>query len=242
LKESFLYLVQSRYLMYIAVLMFAYGVTINIVEVVWKDSVGEYFKNPVTGLRDPQAYNAFMGQLFVWTGVTTMAFIMFSKNFVRSLGWGFAAAITPWVTMITGAGFFLFLIAKGTLGDVCVMIGTTPLAVAVLLGLAQNVLTKGVKYALFDPTKEMAYIPCNEEEKVKGKAAIDVIGGRAGKSGGSVLQIAVNTVTGALGLTQFAVPILGACLVAVTCWWLWAVKNLAVAYAEKLKDMGESSK
>eukprot|EP01036_Dinobryon_divergens_P056399 gene56399-75300_t len=30
---------------------------------------------------------------------------------------------------------------------------------AVLVGAAQNVLSKGAKYALFDPCKEVAYIP-----------------------------------------------------------------------------------
>jgi AAA family ATP:ADP antiporter len=34
----------------------------------------------------------------------------------------------------------------------------------------------------------MAYIPLDPEAKVKGKAAIDVVGARMGKAGGSLLQ------------------------------------------------------
>ena len=38
-------------------------------------------------------------------------------------------------------------------------LGTTPLMLAVMIGALQNILSKGAKYALFDPCKEMAYIP-----------------------------------------------------------------------------------
>ncbi len=40
------------------------------------------------------------------------------------------------------------------------------LMLAVWVGMVQNVLSKATKYALFDPTKEMAYIPLDKESKV----------------------------------------------------------------------------
>lgn len=40
------------------------------------------------------------------------------------------------------------------------------LLTAVYVGMVQNILSKATKYAVFDPTKEMAYIPLDKESKV----------------------------------------------------------------------------
>ena len=64
----------------------------------------------------------------------------------------------------------------------------TPLYLAVIIGAAQNIFSKSSKYSLFDPCKETAYIPLDDEIRTKGKAAIDVICNPLGKSGGALIQ------------------------------------------------------
>jgi len=89
---------------------------------------------------------------------------------------------------VTGLAFFALQLFAPTFAPIAAAWGTTPLILAVLVGAAQNILSKSSKYSLFDPCKEMAYIPLDQESKTKGKAAVDVIGNPLGKSGGSMIQ------------------------------------------------------
>jgi len=224
--ESLKFLMHSRYLGYITILVLAYGITINLVENSWKASVSDYFSG------DKSGYNEFMSNLYIYTGISTMILIVCSKNLISLFGWRIAASITPVVSLITGGLFFAFVIFKDSMAGVCGIIGSTPAAVAMVLGLMQNVITKSAKYSLFDPTKEMAYIPLDEDSKVKGKAAIDVIGGRAGKSGGGIINMIVGKFFVGNGFNM----IIGGLTVFLCMVWWWAVKNLSVDYAKKLKE------
>jgi TLC ATP/ADP transporter len=69
---------------------------------------------------------------------------------------------------VCGAGvvFFSLLLFGAPLDPLLAAWGTTPLMAAVLVGAAQNVFSKSSKYSLFDPCKEMAYIPLDTETQV----------------------------------------------------------------------------
>ena len=104
---------------------------------------------------------------------------------------------------------------------------------AVIVGAAQNIFSKGSKYSLFDPCKEMAYIPLDEETKVKGKAAIDVICNPLGKSGGSLVQQFMIFTFGSLAAST---PYLGAVLLFIVVMWLNAAASLNGQFEELQKE------
>jgi AAA family ATP:ADP antiporter len=114
-------------------------------------------------------------------------------------------------------------------------LGTTPLMLAVLVGAAQNILSKSSKYSLFDPCKEMAYIPLDPESKTKGKAAVDVIGNPLGKSGGSFIQQVMIFAFGSLALST---PYLAAILFAIILVWVRAARSLNVMFKEAMAREG----
>jgi len=224
-KESMLFLVRSPYLGCLAILVMAYGMSINLVEVTWKNQLKLQYPN----ISD---YQYFMGSFSQVTATLTLFMMLFvGGNVIRRLGWGTAALFTPVVLGITGLAFFAFVIFRDQLSGMVAMLGTTPLMMAVVFGMIQNVMSKATKYSMFDPTKEMAYIPLDPEIKLKGKAAIDVVGARLGKSGGSLIQQALFIVFSASSVLQVA-PYIAVFLVAILVAWVIAAKALSKRFAE----------
>jgi AAA family ATP:ADP antiporter len=231
IKESFAYLMRSKYLLCIAVLVIAYGISIQLVEVTWKNQLKIQYPNP-------NEYSVFMGRFSQVTGILTILMMLFvGGNIIRRFGWGVAAQITPIVLLISGIGFFSFVIFKDSLTGIVAALGTTPVMLAVIFGMVQNSMSKSAKYSLFDPTKEMAYIPLDQESKVKGKAAIDVVGARLGKSGGAFINQALI-----LGLGSIAAitPYVAAILFFIIFAWIGASYSLNKRFlqinAEKEKE------
>lgn len=217
MAESFKYLAKSPYILCLAVLVIAYGIAINIIEVTWKSQLKLQYPNA-------NDYSTFMGYFSTCTGAITVLMMLFvGGNVIRRFGWGIAAQITPIVLLITGAIFFALVIFRDDLGGMIAALGTTPLMLAVVIGMIQNIMSKSAKYSLFDPTKEMAYIPLDQEQKVKGKAAIDVVGARLGKSGGSLVQQGLLVTFGSIAaMTPYLAVILGVIVFA----WIIAAKAL----------------
>jgi AAA family ATP:ADP antiporter len=226
LPQAFRFLLRSRYLLLIAILVIAYGVTTNLIEVTWKTHLARLHP-------EPKAYQDYMADFAFATGAATLVLMLLvANNVIRRFGWTVAALLTPTVFLVTGCGFFGFLLLEDGLGPLLAAHGTTPLALAVLCGAIQNVASKATKYALFDPTKEMAYIPLDQESKVKGKAAIDVVGARLGKAGGALLNQALI----ALFHSLRAVPGLIALLVlAMLGGWIWAAARLGRAFERRVR-------
>lgn len=183
MRDSFKYLLSSRYMLCIAIIVISYNLIINLVEVIWKDQMHELYPAP-------SDYTHYMSQVTSMIGwVATMTALFISGNAIRKCGWTFTAMLTPAILLITSIGFFGFFFAKAGMSDLILgLVGATPLAIVVFFGSAQNVLSRAAKYTVFDATKEMAFVPLTKEDQLKGKPAVDGVCSRLGKSGGSVIH------------------------------------------------------
>ncbi len=227
--ESIKYLFTTPYLGYIALLVLGYGMAINLVEVTWKGQLKLQYPN----LND---YSAFMGIFSTFTGAATIILIVSCKGIIRRFGWYTGAILTPIILLITGALFYTFVIFREQLDWMTVAMASTPVFMAVIIGAAQNILSKGTKYSLFDPTKEMSYIPLDQELKVKGKAAVDVIGGRLGKSGGAMVQQILLVSISATATQITIAPYTCGIMIVVIFAWMFAAGRLSNLYNAKVAE------
>jgi len=218
--ESFSYILKNPYLGMIAVLVLSYGVAINLVEGVWKGQIKIAFP-------DMNDYNMFMGKFSTYTGLITVLLMIVGNNILRRLSWAKAAVITPIMVLVTSCIFFFVVWSGSKSSPFAPLMGTTVVMVAVVAGLIQNILSKGTKYSLFDSTKQMAYIPLDQEAKTKGQAAVEVIGGRAGKSGGAAVQSTLLAVIGGSVSLASLAYILGPLVIIICLIWTFSVFGLS---------------
>lgn len=227
IRDSFAYLLRSRYLLCIATIVIAYNGVINLTEVLWKHQVKELYPNP-------QDYTAYQYMITAVIGViATLAALCVSSNCIRKFGWTFTALMTPVVLLVTSVAFFYTFFAQEALSDmIMAVLGTTPLTLVVFFGSLQNCLSRASKYTVFDATRELAYVPLSADCKIKGKAAIDGVCSRLGKSGGSViyqiLLISCSTVVA-------SAPYIAICLFVIISLWILATRSLGKQFNELTK-------
>lgn len=234
LKDSLKMIVESRYIRLIAILLFCYGVAINMVEGPWKAEATKVYTNPTD-------FAVFVGSYLSYTGLFTIFFVLVGSNIVRKLGWFSAAIITPFMVFITGMIFFMVSNFQPVAAFTMMFFTLTdPIMIAIIIGAVQNVLSKSSKYTLFDSTKEMAYVPLDDELKTRGKAAADMIGTKLGKSTSAFTQSMLfviipsatySTISGFLMIAFFVICII----------WIWTVIELNKEYKALCENRKEES-
>ena len=203
---------------------FLLGLSINFTEIMWKSIVKRQFP-------DPLDYQRFMGNFSSVVGLSTSIVIFLGVHAIRILGWRVGALATPTVMACLALPYFS-----------SILIGLDSdhrLRCAVIFGTIQSLLSKTTKYALFDPTTQMAYIPLDDESKVKGKAAIEVLGSRIGKSGGSLIQQGLVLIFGNI---ISAAPALVVLFYSVLAWWAYSANRLSSLFYARTATQERSTK
>lgn len=219
LIDSIRFLSSSRYLYLVTTLVLGYGILYNFLEIFWKSLVRRQYQDPI-------AYQRFMGNFSSTVGASTLVVILLGSNVVRKLGWRVGALSTPLVMCIGAIPFFVCTVGLGVEDP-------TVLSYAVQIGSLTVLASRSFKYGLFDPTLQMSYIPLDSDSKVRGKAAIDILGSRVGKSGASLVQQGFVIIWGDIVSAGGMVALV---FYAVGFVWIRGVIDLGGLYEKLIKE------
>lgn len=223
LIESFKYIARSRYLWLMLICSASFGLSMNLVEAVWKSKIKELYPS----VTEYAAYNSLY---IMWTGITITALTLVGGNIMRNRNWFVAAVISPIIILVTGSMFFSLVVFRDSIislfeGAILV----SPLALAVTMGAVQNILSKGSKYSIGDASREMLYIPLDNELRTKGKAAVDIISPKLGKSSSGLVISLIFTLFPTANYDSIS-PLLMVIFIVVCVSWIYAVRKIYYEY------------
>ena len=236
IAESVKYCLKSPYVLAMGGLVFAYGFVMVIAELSYKDVMKLAVQN------DANAYSGMRGLESNYGALMALFLMLFvSHNVIRVFGWTFTASSTPILCTVTVSTFYVWCVCSRTYSvdpnDPKMFQPVDPGAdIGMWLGLLFVVVTKAAKYALFDPAKELAFLPLTSEQRFKAKAAVDIVGAKFGKGGAALFNIFVlnwiltkkSTVEEATQMIAFGAVIL---MVA-----LWVCSTMYLAKTMRIKN------
>lgn len=218
----------DRRLWAIAIIVMVYNVVYTTSDFVFVKQV-ELFYGP----KNKALSNACLAQVSYYTGFVALvlALIIYPLSMKKG-GWLATALITPVLFGVTGFLFYSAQILPETFWQHVAWQQT--LSWPIFFGLLHICFLRGSRYSLFDATKEIAYIGIPHDEQVQGKAVIDGIASRIGKSAGSMLFFMCYALLG--NSIVAAVPLLALLMGLLTAYWIYAVVVLGALKKQPIVD------
>lgn len=221
IRGSLKIIFSSKAILLITAMILCYGISLNLIEGVWKKSVELQF------LGNANRIQHFMGGVYSVVGFFTVLFSLIGAQVFKKLGWRKSAMITPAVFLITGSIFFLGVLFKDS--RLVMLWGIPALEVAVYFGALNQAFSRSSKNSFFDAAKEMLYIPLNVDLRTKGKAAAETIGMRFGKGSGALIQQLLLTIFTGANLIELA-PFMAAGFLVVIVVWFYSTFEISRIY------------
>ncbi|QEK38549.1 Npt1/Npt2 family nucleotide transporter [Candidatus Cytomitobacter primus] len=211
--------IKSKYLRYMMVLVFCYHMTSNLIEVTWKSilklSVG-----------NAESYASYMGIIYMISGILSILLFYFPKQLMKKASWRTIAMLIPVSLIVLTTVFYIALFNSGIYMHI---FNKSNLRIIAIIGAIYYICNRFLKYALFDPIKEIAYIPLGKEERLKGKAMIDVFGGKLSKATSGYIQALLLMIVPSgnqIYISYYTIYIVVFCMLI----WIISVHNLSYEY------------
>jgi AAA family ATP:ADP antiporter len=222
LTKSLGYILSSKIILLITSLLLCYNISLNIVEGVWKKSIEIFF------ISNANRIQHFISEVEIAISIAGVIGTFIGAHTLRLIKWRTAALITPILVLLIGTLFFVSILFKEIAWMLTIQ--SSVIIIAVYLGSTYNIFSRSLKYSFFDPTKEMVYIPLDDDLKTKGKAAAEIVGMRFGKGSGAFIQQGLFAMFPALTLLDLS-PIIFSIFIIVSFSWFYSVFALNRVHA-----------
>lgn len=228
LIHSFKLIFTSKYLVLISMMTIGYQISTSFIGSIWKSKLMKLY--PTVG-----GYTSYIGKLLTYQSFVIIVLMLIGTNIVRRVSWSTAAIITPLLILCIGLVLFSFIMFENTIGlQVATLLGTESLTIISVIGSVHLILGKAAKFSLLDSTKEMAFIPLNNEIKSKGRVAVYILG-IIFASSGAIIQTIIFILRPEYTYTE-ATPFFLIATVVISILWLYSIKKLGKEYQKKLID------
>ncbi|WP_342261850.1 Npt1/Npt2 family nucleotide transporter [Alphaproteobacteria bacterium endosymbiont of Tiliacea citrago] len=184
-SDSIKTIIQNKNLMYILGVIICYGVTTNLIEVTWKELIRKQYN----GCHAEIGY--YLSNFYFILSAFVISTGFLNKFLLARFNWGLATSFSPALLFLSSFIFFGLIVFESYIPPFF-LLGYSAAALAVHVGFIQDALAKSGRYAVLDPNLQMVYSSLPEDTMTKGKASVDMIGSRFGKSIGSFLESSLS--------------------------------------------------
>ncbi len=230
LLQSIRTAIQTPHVLYLAICVLSFSILINIIETSLKEKLYFYYDTR-------SAYLSYYSYFTFYKGSLSLLANLGGVYLLRRYGWFAIAMITPILCIFTVNTFIAHnagLLPTYLLDSLQLLDSNYTMMWVAVYGM---IATYAAKYAFFDTTQQMAWIPLPEDIRTSGKAAADGMGGRMGKSGsGAILSglLAITAVESSTNDMLTIAPYLIVITALISTLWLWSMMKLSVSYYSEL--------
>ncbi|MCH9620900.1 MAG: ADP,ATP carrier protein 1 [Chlamydiia bacterium] len=208
LKEAISFFFQSKPLRLMGWIVFADYIAYSLAEILFLEVLK--LKYPL-----PTDYCTYMGYLSLWhSALTVLSALILAPFVLKKTKWITSAIILPIGLLCVEGIFFFTVVGKDITISLLNLSTESYLSLVVAIGSILYCSCRAIKYTLFDPCKELAFIQMPKSSRMKGKIIIDGLCSKFGRGASSATAIYLTALSGSLlaSATLSSVVALSVCI------------------------------
>ena len=201
LKEAVNFFFNSKSLRLMGWIVFADYIAYSLAEVLFLEVLRHKYPLPCD-------YCSYMGYLSFWHSILTIfSALIIAPICLKKAKWVSCAFILPIGLLFIEGIFFFFLCTENFTSSILNLNHSQWLTVVVMIGSILFCSCRAIKYTIFDPCKELAFIGMPKTSRMKGKIIIDGLCSKFGRGTSSAATLSFVSISGSLLASSYLTSI-----------------------------------